>query len=100
MPSLKIARCRGDLAMTKSSDDTVEIDLSFPATQPPSVDPAVLRRAMKYGQKVRSLYPTQAFWDVEPELRAGWVKKGETTEWDWIRAAVLAGFNQDSPNDD
>ena len=86
--------------MTKSPDDTAEIDLSFPATQPPSVDPAVLRRAMKYGQKARALFPTQFFWDVEPELRYGWMKKGEVTEWDWVRAAVRAGFDLDSPNED
>ncbi|QJW97829.1 hypothetical protein [Frigoriglobus tundricola] len=86
--------------MTKSSDDTIEIDLSFPPTQPPSVDPAVLRRAMKYGQKARLVFPARLFWDVEAELRRGWIKKGETTEWDWVRAAVLAGFDLDSINDD
>ena len=88
--------------MTNSIDDTAEMTVDFTSqpTQPPSVDPAVLRRALKYGQKARIFFPTQHFWDVESNLRAGWEKKGEVTEWDWVRAAVRAGFDQDSPNDE
>ena len=88
--------------MPDNIDDTAEmtIDFSSPPTQPPSVDPAVLRRALKFGQKARIFFPTQHFWDVESNLRAGWAKKGEVTEWDWVRAAVRAGFDQDSPNDE
>ncbi len=88
--------------MTKSSDDTDEmtIDFSSEVTQPPSVDPAVLRRAMKYGQKARHFFPTQSFTDVEVSLKARWVQKGESTEWDWVRDAVRVGFDPDSLNED
>ena len=88
--------------MSDSIDDTAEMTIDFSAavTQPPSVDPAVLRRALTYGQKARILIPTQHFWDVESNLRAGWEKKGEVTEWDWVRAAVRAGFEMDSSTDD
>ena len=88
--------------MMNSIDDTAEmtIDFSTTATQPPSVDPAVLRRALTYGQKARFLFPSQHFCDVESNLRAGWEKKGEVTEWDWVRAAVRAGFDQDMSSED
>ena len=36
---------------------------------------------------------------VEAELRTGWEHKGEATEWDWVRAAVRAGFEEE-PTDD
>lgn len=80
----------------KNADDTAEVILGAPAppTQPPSVDPAVLRRALKYGQKARDRFPNMSFHDAETQLRDGWVKKGEATEWDWVRAAVRAGFEQ------
>jgi hypothetical protein len=87
---------------SRSPDDPTEVLFCSPGppTQPPSVDPAVLRRALKYGQKARALFPTQSFRDAEANLRAGWEKKGETTEWEWVRAAVRAGFEQDSPEDE
>lgn len=87
--------------MPKSSDDTAEVrlgDVTAP-TQPPSVDPAILRRAMKYGQKARELFPGIPFRDAEADLRAAWEKKGEATEWEWVRAAVRAGYEQE-PQDD
>jgi hypothetical protein len=91
----------GVLAMPKIPDDTAEVVFGQPApiTQPPSVDPAVLRRALQYGLKCRVHFPTLTFREVEPELRSGWERKGETTEWDWVRAAVRAGFDQE-PSDD
>jgi hypothetical protein len=87
---------------SNSPDDTAEVMLGCPGppTQPPSVDPAVLRRALKYGQKARTHFFAQSFRDAEADLRAGWEKKGEATEWDWVRAAVRAGFEQDSPDDE
>ena len=86
----------------KCPDDTIEVVLGQPCppTQPPSVDPAVLRRALKYGLKARDQFPKLSFREAEAELRAGWEKKGEVTEWDWVRAAVRAGFEQDSPDDE
>jgi hypothetical protein len=86
----------------KSSDDPTEVVFCTPGptTQPPSVDPAVLRRALKYGQKARAQFAALSFRDAEVDLRAGWEKKGETTEWEWVRAAVRAGFEQDSPEDE
>jgi hypothetical protein len=86
----------------KSPDDATEVVYFAPSppTQPPSVDPAVLRRAMKYGQKARSQFAALSFRDAEAELRAGWERKGETTEWEWVRAAVRAGFEQDSTEDE
>jgi hypothetical protein len=85
----------------KCPDDTAEVQLGEPCapTQPPSVDPATLRRALKYGQKARAHYPTLSFREVEPELKAGWENKAEATEWEWVRAAVRAGFEQDEPSD-
>jgi len=85
----------------KSPDDTTEVVFGqlCPPTQPPSVDPAVLRRAMNYGLEARARYPALSFRDVEARLRSGWEKKGEAIEWDWVRAAVRAGYEQDSPDD-
>jgi hypothetical protein len=74
------------------------IDLS-PTPQPGSIDPAVLRRAMKYGQKAQTRFRNQPFREVETELRAGWQLRGESMEWDWVRAAVRAGYEQE-PQDD
>ncbi len=88
-------------ARTNSHDDTIQLGVEpLCPSQPPSIDPAVLRRAMNYGIKARTRLPASSFHNAEPELRAGWVKKGEATEWDWVRAAVRAGFEQDSPDDD
>ena len=82
------------------NDDTaLSIDLS-PPTQPGSIDPAVLRRAMQYGQKSRTKFHGKPFRDAEADLRAGWEQRGESTEWDWVRAAVRVGYEQDAPEDD
>lgn len=82
------------------NDDTaLSIDLS-PPTQPGSIDPAVLRRAMNYGQKSRARHPDRPFRDAEADLRAGWELRGESTEWDWVRAAVRVGYEQDAPEED
>lgn len=80
------------------NDDTaLSIDLS-PPQQPGSIDPAVLRRAMKYGQKMRTRHPDRHFRDAEADLRAGWELRGEATEWDWVRAAVRVGYEQEAPD--
>jgi hypothetical protein len=82
-------------------DDTaLSIDFFSAPTQPGSIDPAVLRRAMKYGQKTREKHPARSFRDAEADLRAGWQLRGESTEWDWVRAAVRVGYEQDAPEDD
>jgi len=82
------------------NDDTaLSIDLS-PPTQPGSIDPTVLRRAMKYGQRSRAKHRDRPFRDAEADLRAGWELRGESTEWDWVRAAVRVGYEQDAPEAD
>ena len=81
--------------MRSTSDDATDLTIALfdgVPQQPPSVDPAALRRAMHYGECVRDRFHGQAFHDVEAELRAGWVRRGETTEWDWVRAAVRVGY--------
>ncbi len=85
---------------SKCSDDTTEVvyGLMCAPTQPPSVDPAVLRRAMKYGLKARAQFHALSFREAEARLREGWEAKGEVIEWDWVRAAVRAGFEHDSPD--
>jgi hypothetical protein len=84
----------------RPEDETeLSIDLSQPATQPGSIDPAVLRRAMKYGQKAQAQANGRSFREREAELRTGWLLRGETTEWDWVRAAVRAGYEQE-PQDE
>ena len=87
---------------SRRPDDTTEVVFGqlCPPTQPPSVDPAVLRRALKYGLKARGQFPKRSFQEAEADLRAGWAKKGEVTEWDWVRAAIRAGFEQDSPDEE
>jgi len=82
-------------------DDETElsIDLSPVAIQPGSIDPAVLRRAMKYGQKAQTRFRDQPFRAVETELRVGWQLRGESMEWEWVRAAVRAGYEQE-PQDE
>ncbi len=87
--------------MAKALDDTTDmmIDLSHPPTQPGSIDPAVLRRALKYGQKAQTQFGGRRFRDVETDLRAAWTLRGESTEWEWVRAAVRAGYEQE-PQDD
>lgn len=82
------------------NDDTaLSIDLS-PPTQPGSIDPAVLRRAMKYGQKSRAKYGNRSFRDAESDLRTEWELRGESTEWDWVRAAVRVGYEQEGGDED
>jgi hypothetical protein len=81
-----------------NEDTALSIDLS-PPTQPGSIDPAVLRRAMKYGQKMRERYRDRPFRDAEADLRSGWELR-ETTEWDWVQAAVRVGYEQDAPETD
>jgi hypothetical protein len=85
-----------------NEDTALSIDLSPPAqpTQPGSIDPAALRRAMKYGQKMRERYRNRSFREAEADLRAGWGLRGETTEWDWVQAAVRVGYEQDAPEED
>jgi len=85
------------------NDDTaLNIDLSPPAqpAQPGSIDPSVLRRAMKYGQKMRERSRNRPFREAEADLRSGWELRGETTEWDWVQAAVRVGYEQDAPEED
>ena len=79
-----------------TEDTALMIDLYAPPTQPGSVDPAALRRAMKYGQKARLQYGARTFFDVEAELQAEWQLRGEATEWDWVRAAVRVGYEQEA----
>jgi hypothetical protein len=86
---------------TLPDDDTaLSIDFHSPPAQPGSIDPAVLRRAMKYGQKMREKRPARSFRDAEADLRTGWGLRGESTEWEWVRAAVRVGYEQDAPEDD
>lgn len=88
--------------MVNSSGDTAEMTswLSAPVTtQPGSIDPGALRRAMKFGQKVRARLGAKSFRDAEPELRRLWAGRGETTDWEWVRAAVRAGFEPESIED-
>lgn len=77
-------------------DTTVAFDLS-PPTQPGSIDPAVLRRAMKFGQKARAKFRARPFRDAEADLRATWELRGESTDWNWVCAAVRVGYEQDAP---
>jgi hypothetical protein len=90
--------------MVNRSGDTAEmVSLSEPgttATQPGSIDPSALRRAMIFGQKSRPHLPGQSFHDAEDELRRLWARRGETVEWEWVRAAVRAGFEPESFTDD
>jgi hypothetical protein len=85
--------------MTNVLEDTVEVlvDLS-PPPQPGSIDPAVLRRAMKFGAKCRFLFGNRPFEKVEPELRTAWLRR-EGVEWEWVRAAVRAGYEPESLED-
>lgn len=80
-------------------DTSVNVDLSSPPMQPGSIDPSVLRRAMTYGQKSRARHPDRPFRDAEADLRAGWAVRGESTEWEWVRAAARVGYEQDADDD-
>ncbi len=84
--------------MSNSPDDATDLTINLfhavTQTQPPSIDPASLRRAMRYGERAKSQYQGQEFADAEADLRAGWFLRGETAEWDWVRAAVRIGFEQ------
>jgi hypothetical protein len=89
--------------MVNSSSDTAEMTswLFCPTTsQPGSIDPGALRRAMKFGQKVRPQFGAKSFRDAEAELRRLWEERGETTEWEWVRAAVRAGFEPESMDEE
>jgi len=88
------------MSVRPEDDTAVSIALSESTTQPGSIDPAVLRRAMKYGQKSRERLRGQPFRAVEEELRKGWPLRGESTEWEWVRAAVRAGYEQEPHDDD
>jgi hypothetical protein len=55
---------------------------------------------MKFGQKIRPQFGNRLFRDVESELRTAWERRGETTEWEWVRAAVRAGFEPESIDDE
>lgn len=82
------------------NDDTaLSFDLA-PPKQPGSIDPAVLRRALKYGQKSREQSRGRPFRDAEADLRAGWELRDESTEWEWVRAAVRVGYEQEEPEDE
>ena len=87
---------------TPNEDTALNIVLSpgTQPTQPGSIDPAALRRAMKYGQKMRERYRDRSFRDAEADLRAGWELRGETAEWNWVQAAVRVGYEQDAPEGD
>lgn len=87
---------------TPNDDTALNIDLapSTQPTQPGSIDPAVLRRAMQYGQKMRERNRNRSFREAEADLRAGWELRGETSEWDWVQAAVRVGYEQDAPEED
>jgi hypothetical protein len=86
--------------MSRPSDDTdLTIDLHAVSTQPPSIDPATLRRAMLYGQKAGLQFRNRSFDAAEHELQSGWFRKGETTEWEWVRAAVRLGFEQSAQDE-
>jgi len=81
--------------MSLPNDDTeVVYDRPAVATQPPSIDPATLRRAMNYGQKCATKFPGCTFAAREAELQAGWLLKGEAADWEWVRGAVRLGFEQ------
>jgi hypothetical protein len=93
--------------MVNSSGDTEEMTSWFcepaastSATQPGSIDPGALRRAMKLGQKARAQFGARSFRDVEKDLRKLWEQRGEAAEWEWVRAAVRAGFEPESIDDD
>ncbi|MBP3958612.1 hypothetical protein J8F10_25470 [Gemmata sp. G18] len=82
--------------MSRNSDDATDLTINLfqEVVQPPSIDPASLRRAMRYGARAQSQYRGREFCDVETELQAGWFLRGETAEWEWVRAAVCIGYEQ------
>lgn len=88
--------------MRNGSDDATDVTISLfgaASAQAQSVDPAVLRRAMRYGERVRERFVGVSFRDAEAELRTNWYQRGETIEWEWVRAAVCVGFEQDVEDD-
>lgn len=88
--------------MRNGSDDATDVSISLFGevnAQAQSVDPAALRRAMRYGERARERFVGVSFRDAEAELRAGWYQRGETTEWEWVRAAIRVGFEQDADDD-
>jgi hypothetical protein len=88
--------------MLNGSNDTAEIAVgsSRSTIQPGSIDPGALRRAMKFGQKARFQFGAQSFRDAERELRKMWEQRGEAADWEWVRAAVRAGFEPESIDDE
>jgi hypothetical protein len=54
---------------------------------------------MKYGQNSRSRLGGRSFRSVEADLRTGWELRGESTDWEWVRAAVRVGYEQDAPDE-
>lgn len=90
--------------MANGSNDTSEVVMtSVPparSPQPGSIDPGALRRAMKFGQKARLQITNKSFLDAESELRALWAQRGEAADWEWVRAAVRAGFEPESIDDE
>ena len=84
--------------MKSSSEDATDVKVNlFGSTdaQPKSVDPAALRRGMRYGERARERFRGRTFREAEADLRDGWFQRGETTEWEWVRAAVRVGFELD-----
>ena len=84
-------------------DDATDLTISLfggPVTQPKSVDPAALRRAMRYGERARERLRGKSFRAAEVELRSGWFQRGETTEWEWVRAAVRVGFESEADEEE
>lgn len=79
--------------MPRTFDDTTIVHNSLP-DHAPAVDPAVLRRALRFGQKARDRHPHGRFRELEPELRTGWEAKGTGADWDHVSAAVRVGFEQ------
>ncbi|MDY3556474.1 hypothetical protein R5W24_005640 [Gemmata sp. JC717] len=84
--------------MRDHTEDATDVSITLyggAVTQPRSVDPAALRRAMRYGERARERFQGVPFRSAENELRSGWHERGESTEWEWVRAAVRVGFEQD-----
>ena len=86
------------MSTSNGLDDTAEVTIDLSQTQPGSIDPAVLRRAMKFGQQCWVRLGGRPFAQVESDLRTHWLRR-EATEWEWVRAAVRAGYEPESAED-